>query len=118
MNVTAKAGDSNHKKLLGMMKFLSCCHIEAAENLESAEHYLDELTQVADPLAIQSWTQEIEHAEANRLVDPAVMDIYGARATPSTTAPEESSAPSEQHPPRKSPKQLWLEMALIIEEKQ
>ena len=100
------------------MKFLCCRHKEAAENLESAEHYLDELTQVADPLAIQAWTQEIEHAEANRLVDPAVMDIYGAHATPGTMAPEESPAPSDQHPPQKSPKQLWLEMALIIEERQ
>ena len=112
------ACDSNHKKLLGMMKFLCRRHKEAAENLESAEHYLDELTQVADPLAIQAWTQEIEHAEANRLVDPAVMDIYGARATPSMTVPEESPAPSDHHPLRKSPKQLWLEMALIIEERQ
>ena len=100
------------------MKFLCRRHKEAAENLESAEHYLDELTQVADPLAIQAWTQEIEHAEANRLVDPAVMDIYGARATPSMTVPEESPAPSDHHPLRKSPKQLWLEMALIIEERQ
>ena len=101
-----------------MMKFLSRCHKEAAENLESAEHYLDELTQVADPLAIQAWTQEIEHAEANRLVDSAVMDIYGARAAPSMMAPDDSPAPSDQQPPQKSPKQLWLEMALIIEERQ
>ena len=112
------ACDSNHKKLLGMMKFLCRRHKEAAENLESAKHYLDELTQVTDPLAIQAWTQEIEHAEANRLVDPAVMDIYGARAAPSMTVPEDSPAPSDQEPLQKSPKQLWLEMALIIEERQ
>ena len=100
------------------MKFLCRHHKEAAKNLESAKHYLDELTQVANPLAIQAWTQEIEHAEANRLVDPAIMDIYGARAAPGMTAPDNSPAPSDQQPLRKSPKQLWLEMALIIEERQ
>ena len=100
------------------MKFLCHCHKEAAENLESAEHYLDELTQVANPLAIQAWTQEIEHAEANRLVDPAIMDIYGAHAAPGMTVPENSPVLSDQQPPWKSPKQLWLEMALIIEERQ
>jgi len=38
------ACDSNHKKLLGMTKFLSHRHKEAAENLEKAEKYLDQLT--------------------------------------------------------------------------
>jgi hypothetical protein len=47
------ACDSNHTKLLGMTKFLACQHKEAAENLEQAARYLDQLTQVADPLAIQ-----------------------------------------------------------------
>ena len=110
--------DSNHKKLLGMTKFLCRHHKEAAENLEKAEEYLDQLTRVADPLAIQAWTQEIEHAEATRLVDPAVMDIYGARAKPGTVAPEDSTAPTPVHSPRKSPTKVWLEMALMVEERQ
>ena len=112
------ACDSNHKKLLGMMKFLCHCHKEAAKNLEEAEKYLDQLTRVADPLAIQAWTQEIEHAEATRLVDPAVMDIYGTRAKPGTAAPEDSTAPTPVHSPQKSPMKVWLEMALMVEERQ
>jgi len=48
------ACDSNHKKLLGMTNFLSCHHKEAAENLEEADKYLDQLTRAADPLAIQA----------------------------------------------------------------
>jgi len=109
------ACDSNHKKLLGMTKFLSRRHKDAAENLEEAEKYLDQLTRAADPLAIQAWTQEIEDAEATRLVDPAVMDIYGARAMPGTVAPAEALAPSAEG---KSAMQLWLELALVVEERQ
>jgi hypothetical protein len=112
------ACDSNHKKLLGMMKFLCRRHKEAAENLEDAERYLDELTRVADPLAIQAWTEDIEHAEANRLVDPAVMDIYAARTLPGSAAPDNLPAPTDQLLVRKSAKQSWLEMALMIEERQ
>jgi len=109
------ACDSNHKKLLGMTNFLSRRHKEAAENLEEADKYLDQLTRAADPLAIQAWTQEIEHAEATRLVDPAVMDIYGARAMPGTAAPVDAPAPSTEG---KSATQLWLELALVVEERQ
>ena len=101
-----------------MTKFLFHCHKEATENLEEAEKYLDQLTQVADPLAIQAWTQEIEHAEATRLVDPAAMDIYGACAKPGTAAPEDSMAPTPVHSPWKSLMKVWLEMALMVEERQ
>ena len=70
------ACDSNYKKLLRIIKFLACCHILAAENLEEAEKYLDQLTQAADPLPIQCWTEEIEHVEVTRLMNPAGIDIY------------------------------------------
>ena len=101
-----------------MTKFLCCHHKEATENLEEAEKYLDQLTRVTDLLAIQAWIQEIEHAEATRLVDPAVMDIYGTCTMPGTAAPADSMAPTPVHSPRKSLTKVWLEMALMVEERQ
>ena len=64
------------------------------------------------------WTQEIAHAEGTRLVDPAVMDIYGAYAMFSTAALADSQVPTDKPPVQKSAKQLWLEMALMVEERQ
>ena len=101
-----------------MTKFLCCCHKEAAENLKDAEQYLDRLTWVADPLAIQAWTQEIAHAKATRLVDLAIMDIYGACAMSGTAAPGDSLALPDKPLMQKSAKLLWLEMALMVEERQ
>ena len=112
------ACDSNHKKLLGMIKFLARQHQRATENLEKAEQYLDQLTRVADPIAIQRWTEEIEHAENTRLENPEVMDIYGARAKNGDSAPTTASAAPDDDSTPKSATHLWIEMALMIEERQ
>jgi len=42
------------------------------------------------------------------------MDIYGARAMSGTAAPADALAPSTEG---KSATQLWLELALVIEER-
>lgn len=47
------AYNSNHKKMIGMTKFLCCQHKNAILNLEEVEQYLAKLTNDADNLAIQ-----------------------------------------------------------------
>ena len=51
-------------------------------------------------------------------MDPAIMDIYGVHAMSSTAALEDSLAPPDKPPMWKSAKLLWLEMALMVEERQ
>lgn len=108
----------NHKKLLGIIKFLAHHHILAAKNLEEAKKYLNQLTQAVDPLAIQHWTEEIEHVEATRLMNPAGMDIYGATLMHNNGVCGTDMVVPEDNAGSHSPTQLWLEMALLIEEKQ
>jgi len=108
------ACDSNHKKMLGMTKSLCRRHKEASETLLHAEQYFDELSQAADRQAVQNWTRQIERAERMRLAKPNVMDLYGARAADENADSAMSSAPSRA----RSPSEIWLEFALMIEEKQ
>ena len=70
--------NSNHKKMIGMTKFLCHQHKNTILNLEEVEQYLAKVTNDADNLAIQQCTQEIESVEQTRLVNAADMDIYGA----------------------------------------
>jgi len=109
--------DSNHKKMVGMVKFLCRQHKNATLNLEEATEYFAELTNDADDLAIHQWTEEIERAEQTRLVNVADMDIYGARVGHTTQEPTEPSLASTDAAP-KSATELWLELALLIEEQQ
>jgi hypothetical protein len=109
--------DSNFKKMVGMTKFLCRQHKNATLNLDEAGEYLAELTNDADDLALQQWTQEIESAEQTRLVNAADMDIYGARVGHTTREPTDSSSADADAAP-KSATELWLELALLIEEKQ
>ena len=111
------ACDSNFKKMIGMTKFLCRQHKNATLNLEEADEYLAELTNDADDLAIQQWTKEIESAERTRLVNAADMDIYGAQVGHTTREPTDLPSASEETVP-KSATESWLELALLIEEKQ
>ena len=111
------ACDSNHRKLLGITKFLIRRHKDSLENLEACEKYLDQLTRGADPLNIEHWQHEIETAEATRLDNPAVMDVYGSRGSRgNSTIAEPPAQPDHSEPPTAT--ELWLQMALIIEERQ
>ena len=64
------------------------------------------------------WTQQIEQAEMMRLANPKVMDLYGTHGADenaeSTTVSVSVSAPSRIQ----SASKIWLEFALMIEEKQ
>jgi hypothetical protein len=114
------ACDSNHKKLLGMTTSLMQRHIEATETLEVSDRYLAQQTQSADPMAIQHWRNEIEAAEETRLTNPPVMDIYGARVIPrnAAAAPTPSAATPTAESAARSATEIWLQFALVIQEKQ
>lgn len=111
------ACDLNHKKMLGMTKYLCRQHKDAMLNLDEATQYFAELTNDADELAIQQWTEEIERAEQTRLVNAADMDIYGARVGHMTREPTDPSSSGSDTAP-KSATEIWLEFALLIEEQQ
>ena len=109
--------DSNHRKLLGITKFLIHRHKDSLENLEASEKYLNQLTQGANPLNIEHWQHEIETAEATRLDNPTVMDVYGShRSHGNSTIAEPSAQPDHSESPTAT--ELWLQMALMIEEQQ
>ena len=64
--------------MLGMVRNLCRWHKEAAETLASSECYFQQLSHAADPAIVHHWQCDIEHAEAMRLTQPEVMDIYNS----------------------------------------
>ena len=111
------ACDSNHRKLLGITKFLIRRHKHSLENLEASEKYLNQLTRGADPLNIEHWQHKIETAEATRLDNPTVMDVYGSRGSRGNSTIAEPPAQPDHSEPLTAT-ELWLHMALMIEERQ
>ncbi|KAH9483512.1 hypothetical protein JR316_0002980 [Psilocybe cubensis] len=73
------ACDSNHKKALGITRYLCRRYLEAEETREKYRICFSNLTNAADPEAVQLWTKQIEHVEQHRLEDPKLMDIYMAK---------------------------------------
>lgn len=107
------ACDSNHKKALGMAKYLCSRHDEACTTVAQAETYFDEVSRASGQHAVAMWTTEIVKAERERLKDPTVMDIYCARISGfngNLSKPE----PVTGDPTVKE----WLEFAITVEEKQ
>ena len=101
--------------MLGITRYLCRRHKEASQQLTSSERCFEQLCRAADPQTAQHWKHEIEHAEAMRLAQPKVMDIYGAKESdananlgPSASAPSQEGLAIE----------VWLEFGLVIEEKQ
>lgn len=110
------ACDSNHKKMLGMTKSLCRRHKEASETLLHAQQYFNELSQAADIQAVEQWTKQIEQAESQRLSKIKVMDLYGARLADDNLDSATQTGPAPGRP--RSASEIWLEFALMIEEKQ
>ena len=69
--------NSNHKKMLEMVRNLCRQHKKASETLASSKCYFEQLSHAANPAIVHCWECDIEHAEAMRLTWPQVMDIYG-----------------------------------------
>lgn len=80
--------------------------------LTESNDYLMQLTAAAPADDCQRWEREIKHAESCRLVDPAVMDILGARDTarhdPSISVDDQARTGVEK----------WIQKAIDIEERQ
>ena len=124
------ASDSNHKKMLGMVRNICRQHKEAAETLASSECYFQQLSCAADLAIVHHWQCDIEHAEAIRLTLPKVMDIYSAQVVnfnaDSSTLVTASLGPlglaTSGHlayvPSGQLAIKVWLEIELVIEEKQ
>ncbi|KAF8952217.1 hypothetical protein BDZ97DRAFT_2066652 [Flammula alnicola] len=99
--------------MLRITKVLCRRHIEASENLANLQQYFTELSEAAGPQAVERWKTDIEDAEARRLTDPKAMDIYAAQVADRT---DDQSASAVNRP--RSAIEIWLEFALMIEEKQ
>ena len=123
------ASDSNHKKAVGLCKYISSSgssqvliiilalalserFVQAKEMLAGAEEYLQHLSSGIPQSSQTQWEQDVQSAETNRSSNPAVMDILAADTyivpPTSTTCQNWDSSPVEQA----------IEMALAIEEKQ
>lgn len=119
------ACDSNHKKLLGMTQSLETRYMDATTIVEQADSYYLELSRSVDLETLQLWHDEIKGAEAMRLGDVKVMDIYGARLPDrltvdptATSAPAGSSASAPASATNLTPIEQWIEYALLVEEMQ
>lgn len=61
----------------------------------------------------RQWQVDIEHAEANRFTDPAVMDILGAQPVS-----QNEQNPAEEMGKPASKVEQWIQIAIDIEEDQ
>ncbi|KAH9478281.1 hypothetical protein JR316_0008734 [Psilocybe cubensis] len=109
------ASDSNHKKALGITKYLCRRHLESVKARETYRISFSNLTKAADPDALKLWTKQIEDAEARRLEDATVMDIYAAKRPGRTSSTNQESDCSTES---LTPIQSWIQFALLIEERQ
>ena len=78
----------------------------------SAEYY-DQMSSTVTASLRRKGGQDIKLAESQRLQDPSVMDILGARELDMSIGPDE---PGRPQPRATGPK--WLQLALAIEEQQ
>lgn len=106
------ACDSNHKKALGLVHYLCRRHTEAIAASAAADTYFAQLTATAG-IITEEWTQAIEEAEAERLTNVKVMDLYRTKLSQSNNA-----ATSHDPPRAHTAVEIWLEFAMVVEEKQ
>ena len=133
------ATDSNHKKMLGMTLSLCSNHREALEMSTHMTKYYMELTRTIGQQAVQQWEDEVSAAEAQRLADVKVMDVYATRAvnevtplgsagsaltthsatvTQLATVTRLATAVASASTSVPSAIEQWVEFAIFIEEKQ
>ncbi|KAH9478642.1 hypothetical protein JR316_0009099 [Psilocybe cubensis] len=111
------ASDSNHKKALEITKYLCRRHLESVQARETYRISFANLTKAADPDAVNLWKKQIEDAEARRLEDPKVMDIYTAKRPGQSTSSNRDSE-AECTSESLTPTESWIQFALLVEEKQ
>ncbi|KAF8802333.1 hypothetical protein BYT27DRAFT_7112690 [Phlegmacium glaucopus] len=105
------ATDSNHSKTLAIGTTLTRRFKESLDMVKETTKYYDHLTSTAAAADIAEWSACIIAAEAERLKDPAVMDILAAREPKCHTQPE----PVDQITPMGED---WCRLAIAVEERQ
>lgn len=108
------ACDSNHKKGLGIARYLCRRQLQARVASAEASKYFADLTQTAGTAAVQEWTTAVLHAEATRLSDVKAMDLYRARVSKTNHARGTNTTVDTPQ----TAIDIWLEFAMVIEEKQ
>jgi hypothetical protein len=106
------ATDSNHKKMLGIVKALSRNYQKAVDMSATAREYYDKLTAQAGPTSVAKWELDIKKAENSRKNNLPAMDLYGAQLKEAVL---QQSATSDEGT---TPLQKWMSFALIFEDKQ
>lgn len=117
--------------MLGMTQSLETRYMDATTIVEQADSYYLELSRSVDLETLQLWHDKIKGAEAMRLADVKIMDIYGARmpdrlmvdptaasALAGRSASAETSASASAPGTNLTPIEQWIEYALLVEEMQ
>ena len=107
------ANDSNHKKCLGIVPTLCQAHQTAIDMLDHAESYYQKLTEQVGLISVEKWERDIQEAETMHKYDITKMDIYAVRFD--LPMPEYSDMASRS---ARSPLASWMELVLVVEEKQ
>ncbi len=107
------ACDSNHKKALGIVRYLCRRHLQAVTMVADKNQKWAELTATAGRASVSEWDKAITAAEAQRLDNVKVMDLYRANIGQPGAVPETRTPARPQ-----SAKDRWLEFAMVVEEKQ
>ncbi|PPQ87765.1 hypothetical protein CVT25_015008 [Psilocybe cyanescens] len=112
------ACDSNHKKALGIWKYLSKRFVEADLHRERFHNCFLKVSAAAGSDTVNMWTKQIEDVEAQRLDNPKAMDVYAAKRLADFGTGGDSMPGMNSIPPRPwSAVESWLEFALVVEEK-
>jgi hypothetical protein len=112
------ATDSNHKKLIGISLYLCSRHAEASAMATCTETYFAELSGTISISARQTWEDDILAAEAMRLADASSMDIYASRVSDRHQDPMESAVHPAPGNGSISSIKDWIELMILIEQKQ
>ena len=107
------ANDSNHKKCLSIVPTLCWAYQTAIDMLDHAESYYWKLMEQAGLIAVEKWEHDIQKAKTMHKYNITKMDIYAARFD--LPMQEYSDIASRS---ARSPLPLWMELALVVEEKQ
>lgn len=107
------ACDSNHKKALGIVRYLCRRHLQSITMVDESERNWAGLTATAGTQEVAQWTAAITAAEANRLDNVKVMDLYRANIGKPTAVTASHGTGRPQ-----SAIERWLEFAMVVEEKQ
>ena len=107
------ANNSNHKKCLGIVPTLCHAYQTAVDMLDHAKSYYWKLTEQAGLIAVEKWEHNIQEAETMHKYDITKMDIYAVRFD--LPMLEYCNMASRS---ARSPLASWMELVLVVEEKQ